>query len=243
MRPARRRGPPRPRRAAATARAARGRRVHRRRAPRAARRHPLEELVIAPPRYVIGVDPGYRHTGLVLRAGDRYVAHAIAARNPATYVADGELVPADYLASVVAAIRELEHTAAVDELERPTRARSPVTRLAVAVEGLRPPSPHVRRRDGRSTTDPTHVLAAAVVLGAVRDAYPAALVVPPGRNGTQLLATYPPELVTPAERRQGLNRPAGESALIRHARSAWDVAGTAPLIAAAVRARAAATRP
>lgn len=161
---------------------------------------------------VIGVDPGARATGIVVRAGQELLAHTVVER-PADGDLPGGVTPA-YLADVAAQARAYvaTHRAAV-----------------VAVENVVEPNPHVNRRRGSAVINVAGILGAAVVLGHLHATFPGLVLVRPARNGSQLLAAYPAELVTAAERRQGLNRPAGDSAVIRHARSAWDVAGTGAL--------------
>ena len=165
----------------------------------------------APSVVWVGVDPGSRSTGITARNGHDVVAWDVVERSAdETEVGPG----VDYIRAVLAGINSM-HTTVLDTV--------PALRMVrFAVEGVRRPNPHVNRRNGKATTDPTGVIGAAMVLGAVL-ADLAAIVVPPGGNGSGLLASYPHALVTDAERRKGVNRPAGQSAAIRHARSAWDV--------------------
>lgn len=98
--------------------------------------------------------------------------------------------------------------------------------VVVAVEGLNHPSPHL------GLANVSGLLATAEVLGALKMAavmHGWRLVeVPPGGHGSAPLAGYPRELVR-ARERTGTGR-------LRHARSAWDIAGAARFqIAAAVR--------
>lgn len=119
--------------------------------------------------------------------------------------------------------------AAVAELAEP---HGGVAYCRVAVEDVEPPSAWI---DGKlRITDVEPILRAAEVLGYVECAYPGLLRVRPGKHGHQPLITYPRELVTDreaasADRRHAWHAEAGQSALIRHARSAWDQAGAAAL--------------
>ena len=83
----------------------------------------------------------------------------------------------------------------------------------VAVEDVNEPSPHMGMVALRGLLD------TAQVLGAVLSQWPHAVVVPPGGHGKGPLAAYPAELVG-ARERSGAGR-------LRHARSAWDLAGAA----------------
>jgi hypothetical protein len=150
----------------------------------------------------VGVDPGAKDTGIVLRAGrDLVLAQVVS--NPGYRQHDPSSVGADYLGAVVDAV-----IAAYTEGGEGT---------GIAVEGVTRPCPHL------GLTDPSDIIGSGLVLGAVLLTWPDAVVVPPGGNGSGLLATYPDGLVTDAERRRGMNRAAGQSAQIRHCRSGWDV--------------------
>jgi hypothetical protein len=148
---------------------------------------------------LVGVDPGGRSTGVVARFGDQVVGTALVERSGTE-----KLPTAVYLTRVVAAVRTFCR-------EARAAGRTP----QVAVEGLNPPIPHL------GLASPTGVMGAAVVLGAVLATWPGAVVVPPAKHGSAPLETYPPELVGP-------NESAGTGKR-RHLRSAWDVAGAAPL--------------
>ena len=154
----------------------------------------------------VGIDPGARDTGIVLRFGPLCPRHTVI-HNPA-WTGEPSTVGAAYVAEVLAAVDEFIAASTVP--------------VKVAVEGVSKPCPHL------GITDPSAILGAAIVLGAVVGRWADAVVVPPGGNGSNLLRLYPAELVTPGERARGVNRPAGDSNLIRHCRSAWDVALAAP---------------
>lgn len=97
----------------------------------------------------------------------------------------------------------------------------------VAIEALRSPSGFA---DGkRRNVNPRDAMAVAMVFGVLLGhSWPDPVtLIPPGGNGHGALRSYPPELVTEAERARGLDRPAGQSTALRHARSAWDVAALA----------------
>lgn len=146
------------------------------------------------PPGTIGVDPGGRETGVVLRVGRECARAVVVVREL------DEMGP--YLREVVELLAELG-------ADHP-----PAVRPLVLVEGVAHPGG--RNREGK--VDPINVsglLDAAQVLGAILYAYPTALVVPPGGHGKGPLLAYPPELVG-ARERAGAGR-------LRHARSAWDV--------------------
>jgi len=81
----------------------------------------------------------------------------------------------------------------------------------VAVEDVVAPNPHVR------VTNVGALLATAKVVGMVLTLHPSAVLVRPGGHGSAPLSSYPPNLVGGRER-AGAGR-------LKHARSAYDVAG------------------
>lgn len=165
---------------------------------------------------VLGIDPGGKSTGLVVRDRSALLASAVVERAGDETGTRGVQVGPAYVAEVLAVVAELvaEHAPTV-----------------VGVESVVRPNPHVNRRNGSSVIDVGPLLGASIVFGALAGAYPAAVWVPPGSNGSGPLAAYPSALVSAAEARHGVFRSGGGSKL-RHARSAWDVAGRAALIAA-----------
>lgn len=169
------------------------------------------------PPTVLGVDPGGRWTGILVRRGVDVLAHVTVTRDTdedADAGTRGVGVGPAYVADVCIAAAELADVHAVD---------------LVAVESVVAPNPHVNRRNGKATTNPTGALGAAMVYGAILRDWPAAVIVAPAGNGSLPLSAYPPELVSDQERRRGLNR-IGDGKL-RHVRSAYDVAGRGPLYA------------
>jgi len=162
---------------------------------------------------VLGIDPGGAHTGLCVRVGQNVVGQAVVAA-PDVQSPHGMLCSPAYLA----VIREQ----VLDAVERGVDL--------IAVEGVRRPNPHMNRSNGKSIIDPGPLIATGIVLGAVTElaAFLAIPVewVPPGKNGSNPLYAYPEHLVSVGERRHGLSR-VGGSSLLRHVRSAYDVAGMA----------------
>lgn len=156
---------------------------------------------------VLGVDPGGRQTGLVVRYGSACLAADLVTRDgPETFPG------ADYLAEVVEAIGGLLVYASQD-LPELAGAGWPL----VAVEGVVHPNGHVRMINAAG------LLGTATVLGAVLAHFPAALVVPPAGNGAGPRSAYPAALWPPTEKR-GAGR-------CRHLRSAWDIAEAGAFLA------------
>lgn len=161
----------------------------------------------------IGVDPGYA-TGFAVRRGGALLAwDIVTARGP---VGPGEVLNVATLDRIVAVVVRLAGVAVKD---------APGEVVRVAVEGLNRPGGFIG--GNRTFVRPGDLLAPAVVLGLIRGVWPTAYVVPPARHGRDLLGAYPPDLITPGERRHGIDRAAPQSSSVRHARSAWDIAGHA----------------
>ncbi|MDA8117175.1 MAG: hypothetical protein M0000_07400 [Actinomycetota bacterium] len=127
---------------------------------------------------VLGVDPGMRETGLVVRDGDVPVAACLMVR--ARGQSRGE-----YIEEVLAAIE-----AYLEE-----RRRTHGEELEIAVEDMTPPTPHM------GTIAVAGILEGGVLLGAIIGRYPQARLVSPGHHGSAPLAAYPEALCAPGEKR------------------------------------------
>jgi len=168
----------------------------------------------------VGIDPGSVSTGIVVRHGNRLLWHTVVHREADEDVVRGVGVGPEYIALVLSHVRigwESHYSGVGGYIP------------SIAVEGVVRPNPHVNRKNGNAVIDPGPAIGTGMVLGAILALYPRAVIVPPGGNGAGMLATYPHALITPGEMRRGLNRPAGDTAAVRHCRSAWDVAGQAPI--------------
>lgn len=167
------------------------------------------------PVLITGVDPGARWTGIVIRSGRELIAHDVATRPKESPISD--------LGAGLDLWREQVLDAVHGSL---VTAREHGDQIALAVEGIVPPSPHVRRRDGNSLTDPTAIMATAVIFGALLQEYNGrVIIVPPGGNGSRVMDSYPVEIRGSGRALKG--PPMDKN---RHARSAWDVAGAAPFL-------------
>lgn len=155
--------------------------------------------------FTIGVDPGGRETGIVTVHRDEPLTAKVLVR-----AGTDDMPGLLYLEQV---LTEIADQAAAATLFTGARTWS------VAVEGVKRPNPNVKRRDGNSLTDPTGIIGTAIVLGAVLARYGhLAVLVPPGGNGTARSIHLYPVILRPAT-----GRGKGHD-LLRHARSAFDVA-------------------
>lgn len=156
---------------------------------------------------VLGVDPGGRDTGIILVDGARVAGRSVRS--------SGELLPVDqgYIQAVLV------------EIDGLVAGVSTPGEVVVCVEGVTRPSWHVQASASRgAAANPTGLIAAAVVLGAVLGRFPGAVVVAPGGNGSRPLGAYPVGLVSEGERRKSGWELRVGSGKLRHQRSAWDVA-------------------
>ena len=166
----------------------------------------------------VGVDPGGRSTGIVTRNGDLLVAATVVTRDgpPSSTLSDWTAGAWQaYLADVLEAVEDVG--------DRYT------TPASVAVEGVN--NPGGRSHGVIAPIRPIDLAGLGVVIGALAVRWPDLVVVPPGGHGSGPLAVYPPPLVGP-------NESAGKGRL-RHARSAWDIAGAAAQAAALTARRSA----
>lgn len=153
---------------------------------------------------VIGVDPGGSSTGVVTRAGDQLLAWAVVRRQKNED--DG-----DFLGRVL------------DEVEDQIVAHDVP---AIALERVNAPGGFAR---GAATGHRTPIalkglVGTAAVYGALLGVYRHAYVVAPSGHGSNGRGAYPIELWGATEGDAG-------TGFLRHARSAWDVAGAVAFLA------------
>ena len=165
----------------------------------------------------LGIDPGARGTGFALRDLDDlcHWHHVVDAK---------DLDPDKWIEALQTAIGEALDRCAYANAE-----------AFVSVEDVAPPRAF---KDGKLTpVRPADLIRTGFAVGlvvalvkAVTGAAPE--MIPPNKHGHRPLSSYPRDLVTPGEvstrtRCGTWDETAGQSAMVRHARSAWDVAGSA----------------
>jgi hypothetical protein len=151
-------------------------------------------------RLIVGVDPGSRNTGVVVRQGIVLVDFETVIR-----VGSEDLPLAGYLQEVLRVVLGFWQKY-VAEL--------------VAIEAVVAPSPFQGRESGPGFSNLDGILGTAMVVGAVEGFFPHAIRVQPARMGQAPLSTYPDALRPRAGKGKGKDK-------LRHVRSAWDVAGAA----------------
>lgn len=146
---------------------------------------------------VLGVDPGGRNTGIVLRDRDRLVGWQLAVRRSSARMVDGA-----YVRHVLGCCLTVLRDGGVDPSDRDS--------YVVAVEEVAYwPERGPARRDQRG------LYGTAMVLGAILARWPDAVIVDAGRGVANLHPqAYPPEIRPPVNG-------AGKDRLV-HVRAAWD---------------------
>lgn len=163
----------------------------------------------------VGVDPGGKWCGIVSRIGDEVIDQHVVTRADDEHVTDFAL----------RCSRRVRSTAGRLRRECARRSLPPV--VLIAHEDVVAPRWHSKGK--AKPINPVPIIHTGVVLGSCRAAVLDAMnvIVRPNSHGEAPLGSYPDELVSPAERRiDGWKLRKGTGKL-RHARSAWDVAGTA----------------
>jgi hypothetical protein len=165
----------------------------------------------------IGIDPGARWTGIVVRDGMTLLGWTVIDRKKID--PDSERHTPATMEAVVEA---------VGLLADPATCR-------IAIEDADRPNPHVTRKNGNSLIDTRHIIDTARLVGYLQCAFPHAVIVRTNGHGSQALASYPhgPDgIVTDTERANAIRRgrlmaPAPRNPPQCHARSGWDIAGAA----------------
>lgn len=148
----------------------------------------------------MGIDPGARNTGVVVRQGIVLLDFETVIR-----VGPEDLPLAGYLQEVLRVVLGFWQKHVAD---------------MVAVEAVVAPSPFQGRESGPGFSNLDGILGTAMVVGAVEGFFPHAISVPPARMGQAPLSAYPDALRPTAGKGKGKDK-------LRHVRSAWDVAGAA----------------
>lgn len=147
----------------------------------------------------VGIDPGGRDTGIVVRRGNDVVTAWVLRRDT-----NGVLPDAAYLNEVLDVV--------ADSITASTEATGETP--MVCVEGVREPSWYMGGKP--SPANMGGLMATCMVLGAVLSTFPDAEVVPPARHGAAHPNAYPAPLRPTRGSGKGHDRR-------RHTRSAWDV--------------------
>jgi len=147
---------------------------------------------------ILGVDPGSRYTGIVVRRGDELLACLTLTRRGID-----NLPTAIYLREVVYAVLRFWETHQAD---------------LIGIEAVQAPSAFQGKSGEAHFSNLDGILGTAMVVGAVEGFFPHAVEVAPARMGKAPMNAYPAELRPATGQGKGKDNK-------RHMRSAWDVAG------------------
>jgi hypothetical protein len=153
----------------------------------------------------VGVDPGARYTGVVVRDGD-VVLHSSTLVRPEEMKSGTE-----WALSVVEQLKEIL-------LAFPN--------IPMGVEGISDPKGFQHGK--KAAINPKDIIRAGIVLGAVVATWPKAVIIDPGNNGSQHYSHYPAELI--GRRPADLPGAANGAGTRNHEQSAYDVAGKAAVV-------------
>lgn len=147
----------------------------------------------------IGIDPGGKYTGVSVREGDKCLLSS-------TLVKPDGTAPIAWAVEVTNMVKEI-----VDRYPG----------ASIGIEGVTVPNAYNQGK--LALNSPKYIIRTAIVVGALAVQYPDAVIVRPGKNGSQPISSYPEVLQgrRPKEL-EGSNNNAGTR---NHERSAWDVAG------------------
>lgn len=154
---------------------------------------------------VLGIDPGARYTGVVIRDGD-VVIHSSTLVRPQDLTSGTE-----WALSVVKQVLEI-----YKEFEG----------IPVGIEGISDPKGFQYGK--QSAINPKDIIRAGIVLGALVVVFPGAHIVPPGGNGSKHYSHYPADLI--GRRPKELPGDSQSAGTRGHEQSAYDVAGKAAKI-------------
>lgn len=151
----------------------------------------------------IGIDPGARYTGFVVRDGDVPI-HASTITRP---IEDDAVTYARYVVAILVPLVE-EYKALYPNLR-------------IGIEGISDPKGF--KHGKRASLDPKHIIRTGVTAGALAIAFPDAVIIPPGNNGSQHISQYPAELQ--GRRPASLAGDSNKAGTRSHEQSAYDIAG------------------
>lgn len=149
---------------------------------------------------VIGIDPGPRYTGVSVRDDNRVLLSS-------TYVRPDGIEPITWAITVTNIIKK-EVIAFYPEAQ-------------IGIEGVATPHSHINGQ--KSLINPKWLIHLSMVVGALAQAFPDAVIVRPGKNGSQPLDSYPAQLK--GRRPKDLPGTTIGAGTRNHERSAYDVAG------------------
>lgn len=147
---------------------------------------------------ILGIDPGSRNTGLVVRQRDDLLAWALEVRADRGRLPDGR-----YVRAVLGRCSLLLRDAGIDPADRDA--------YVVGVEGIA----YWPERDGARRRNQDHLYGTAIVVGGVLARWASAYLLDSGRGVANLHPQAYPAAIRPPVNGQGKDR-------LNHVRAAWD---------------------
>jgi hypothetical protein len=148
---------------------------------------------------IIGIDPGATNVGVSVRDGND-VLHS------STYVRPEDMPPTAWAVTVAQRVHEEVVMNYPDAL--------------IGIEGVTVPNAYNMGK--KNLMSPKYIIWTALVVGALASQYPYAVIVRPGKNGSQDLSMYPEVL---KGRRPKDLAGVSEAGTRNHEKSAYDIAG------------------
>lgn len=159
--------------------------------------------------YVMGIDPGARFVAVTVLDIDE-TTNTEKIVYSGTFKRPEEMLPVTWATVVTRYVVEVKE-------------RYP--NIKVGIENVAPPQSHFQGK--KNLMNPKYLIHLAIVVGALANAIPNAVMVRPGKNGSRDNDSYPPEIV--GRRPKDLDGPKGKAAGTRnHERSSYDVAIQTP---------------
>jgi hypothetical protein len=148
---------------------------------------------------IIGIDPGATNVGVAVRDGSNVLVAS-------TYVRPDEMPPVTWAVYVSKRVHDEIVSKYPDAL--------------IGIEGVTVPNAYNMGK--KNLMSPKFIIWTGIVVGAFASKYPQAVIIRPGRNGSQELDSYPDEL---KGRRPKELKGVTEAKTRNHEKSAFDVAG------------------
>lgn len=151
---------------------------------------------------IIGIDPGATNVGVSVRDGNDVLVSS-------TYVRPEDMPPVTWAVHVAKRVHDDVVSKYPDAL--------------IGIEGVTVPNAYNMGK--KNLMSPKYIIWTGLVVGALASQYPQAVIIRPGKNGSQELSSYPDSL---KGRRPKDLEGVTEAGTRNHEKSAYDIAGEVP---------------
>jgi hypothetical protein len=148
---------------------------------------------------IIGIDPGATNVGVSVRDGDKVLVSS-------TFVRPDGMPPVKWAVLVAKRVHDEIVSKYPDAL--------------IGIEGVTVPNAYNMGK--KNLMSPKYIIWTGIVVGALASQYPTAVIIRPGKNGSQELSSYPESL---KGRRPKDLEGVTEAGTRNHEKSAYDIAG------------------